>query len=112
MDPTPYTDDYHGLVLLDHKMIIEGVQYHEKMEKFLNEEDGAEKYTLSLSFSIGDRTYTKIGKFADGKVENQTTETNLIENEVAAFKKLWVENWHPMICPYFNTKGIKKTTFL
>ena len=100
-----------GIVLLDHKMIIEGIQYHEKkeLEKFVNEEDGVEICTLSHSRSIGDQTYTANQKFVDGEVKDETFETTLAEDEVAAFKKNWEDNWHPMIGE--RSTGIMKTFF-
>ena len=56
---------------LDHKMIIEGVQYHKKkeLEKFLSK-GGVEMCTLSHSRSIEDRTYTAIQKFVDREVKD------------------------------------------
>ena len=117
MDPTPSTDktQMHRSVLLDHKVIIQGVQYHEKkeLEGFFNEEVEI-ILTFSHRRSIWDCTYTANQKIVDGEVKDETTETTLTENEVAAFKKLWEDNWHPMICErsVFNPKGIKKTTFL
>ena len=101
MDPTPCTDNTQvsRSVLLDHKMTIEGIQYHEKkeLEKFVNEEDGVEMCTLSHSRSIGDQTYTANQKFVDGEVKDETFETTLAEDEVAAFKKNWEDNWNPMM---------------
>ena len=106
MDSTPCTDNTQvsRSVLLDHKMTIEGIQYHEKkeLEKFVNEADGVEMCTLSHSRSIGDRTYTANQKFVDGEVKDETFETTLAEDEVAAFKKNWEDNWNPMISEYLN----------
>ena len=58
--------------LQDHKMIIEGVQYHEKKEYG----------TFSHTRSIGDRTYMANLKFFDGEVNDWK-----IEYEDAEFKK-------------------------
>jgi hypothetical protein len=113
MDPTPCTDNNQisRSVLLDHKMIIEGVQYHEKkaLVKFLNPENGAEMCTLSHSRSIGDKTYTANQKFVDGEVKDEKFETTLTEDEVANFKKDWEDNWHPMIAE--RSTGIMKIFF-
>ena len=113
MDPNPCTKDTQILrsVLLDHKMIIVGIQYHEKkeLEKFLNKKEGVEMCTLSHMRSIGDRTYTANQKLVDGEVKDETTETTLAENEVADFKKDWEDNWHPMIGE--GSTGIMKTFF-
>ena len=81
-------------VLLDHKMIIKGVQYHEKkeLEKF-RAEDGVDMCTLSHMRSIGDRSYKAIQKFVDGEVKDETIETTLAEDEVADFNKDWDKNW-------------------
>ena len=91
----------HWPVLLDHKMIIEGIQYHEKKElQLFDNEDGVEISNLSHMRSIGDRTYTVNQKIVDGacgEVKDETIETTLAEDEVDAFKKNWEDNWHPMI---------------
>ena len=112
MDSTPCTDNsqINRSVLLDHKMFIEGVQYHEtkELEKFLNE-DGVEICTLSHMRSIGDRSYTANQEFVDGVVKDETIETTLAEDEVAHFKKDWEDNWHPMIGE--RATGIMKTFF-
>ena len=86
--------------LLDHKMIIEGVQYHEKKElKFFSEYG-----TFSHTRSIGDRTYMANLKFFDGEVNDWK-----IEYENAEFKKDWEDNWHPMIDK--RSTGIMKASF-
>ena len=79
--------------LLDHKMIIEGVQYHEKKElKFFSEYG-----TFSHTRSIGDRTYMANLKFFDG--------------EVNGWKMLnsRLKDWHPMNCE--QSTGIMKASF-
>ena len=86
--------------LLDHKMIIESVQYHEKKElKFFSEYG-----TFSHTRSIRDRTYMANLKFFDGEVNDWK-----IEYENAEFKKDWEDNWHPMIDK--RSTGIMKASF-
>ena len=96
--------------LLDNKMIVEGIQYHEKKElqRFFHE-DGVKLFNLSHMRSIGDRTYTANQKIVDGEVKDETIETTLAEDEVAAFKKDWEDNWHPMIGE--RSTGVMKTFF-
>ena len=92
--------------------------------------------TIGLRWSYGDRTYTANYKIVDGKVKDETIETskelwhcNLVcqgpgetvvrrtsvrkvtmgEKEVAAFKKDWEDNWHPMIAE--RSTGVMKTFF-
>ena len=91
-------------------MVIEGIQYREKkeMQRVFNE-DGVEISNLSHMRSIGVRTYTANQKFVDGEVKDETIETNLAEDEVAAFKKNWEDNWHPMIGE--RSTGVMKTFF-
>ena len=79
---------YGRSVLLDHKIIIDGVQYREKMELVL--EFG--RKTLSHLRSIGDQTYTINYIIVDGEVNDETIETTLAEDEIANFKKDWNEN--------------------
>ena len=82
----------HRSVLLDHKIIIEGVQYHEKKElERVFKEDGVEMSILSHMRSIGDRTYTANQNIVDGVVQEETIDTNLADEEVAEFKKNWVQ---------------------
>ena len=79
-------------VFLDHKMIKHGIQYHEQTElQMICNEDGVEKSNLSYKRSIGDQTYTTNQKFADGEFKDETIETTLAEDEIAAFKKDWDE---------------------
>ena len=83
-------------VLLDRKMVIKGVQYHEKktIERVLKE-DGVEMSISSHLRSIGDQTYTTNQNFVNGKVQDEKIETNLAMDEVADFLKEWEKNWHP-----------------
>ena len=106
MASTTEDTQIHRSVLLDHKMVIEGVLYHEKKElqRFFNEEHGVrsifctltEKSTLSIMRSIGDRTYKVNLKIVDGKSKVTTIETTLAKDQVADFKKNWKNNWHPI----------------
>ena len=83
----------HRSLLLDHKMIVGGIQYQEKKElQMIFNEDGVEKSNLSRMRSIGDQTYTTNQEFVDGEVKDETIETTLAEDEIAAFKKDWEDN--------------------
>ena len=88
----------HGSVLLEHKMIKEGMTWHEKKElvRTIREEDGAELTTWSHLRSIGDVTYTATQKIVGGgvtlgEVNDETVEATLANfwAEVADFKKDW-----------------------
>ena len=98
MESSTKDNQIHRSVLLDHKMIIEGIQYHEKKElqRSFNE-DGLEMSKLSHMRSIGDQTYTANRKIIDGEVKDETIETTLAVDEVATFKKNWEDNWNPMM---------------
>ena len=110
MESSTEDNQIHRFVLLDHKMTIEGKLYHEKKElQRIFTEDGVEMSNLSHMRSIGVRTYTANQKIVDGEVKDETIETNLAEDEVAAFKKDWEDNWHPMIGE--QSTGIMKTFF-
>ena len=90
-------------VLLDRKMIIEGVQYHEKTIERVLKEDGVEMSISSHLRSIGgDRVYMANQNFVNGKVQDETIETNLAVDEVADFLKDWGKNWHPECCRHPN----------
>ena len=81
---------------------------------------------------FGDRTYTTNKKIVDGEVKDETIEISkdmwscnrvlvrlrpgckcgkrtMDEEEVAAFKKDWEDNWHPMIAE--RSTGVMKTFF-
>ena len=112
MESSTENNQIHRSVLLDHKMVIEGIQYHEKkeMQRIFNE-DGVEMSNLSHMRSIGVLTklHGHYQKIVDKEVKDETFETTLAEDEVAAFKKDWEDNWHPMIGE--QSTGIMKTFF-
>ena len=116
MESATEDNQIHRSVLLDHKMVIEGIQYHEKKEllRSFNEEDGVEMSTLSHMRSIGDRkiSYSANKKIVDGEVSEwiiQKFETTLDGDERPAFQKDWEDNWHPMIGE--RSTGVMKTFF-
>ena len=108
MESSTEDNQIHRSVLLDHKMTIEGIQYHGKKElqRFFNE-DGVEMSNLSHMRSIGDRTYTANQKIVDGEVKDLTIETTLAEDEVAAFKKNWEESSFPRIHALEELPGVQ-----
>ena len=85
MESSTEDNQFHRSDLVEHKMIIEGIQHHEKKElqRILNE-DGVDMNMFNLSYmrSIGDRTYTANQKIVDGEVKD----------ELADFKKEWEDN--------------------
>ena len=97
-------------VLEDHTKIIEGIQYHEKLElRRWRGDVQIVQLELSHMRSIGDQTYTNKTKIvANGEAKDEI-ETTLAEDEVAAFKKNWEDNWHPMIGE--QSTGIMKIFF-
>ena len=93
-----------------------GVQYDEKLDlqMFFNNDGAWEKSTLSHMRSIGDRkiSYTANQKIVDGQLGEwiiQKFETTMDGDELAAFKKNWEDNWHPMIDK--RSTGIMKASF-
>ena len=112
MESSTEDNRVHRSVLLDHKMIIEGIQYHEKKElqRFFNEV-GVEMSSWCHMRSIGDRTYTANHKIVDGVVKDETIETNLDENEVAVFKKDWEESSDVFLEDLWVSTGVMKTFF-
>ena len=108
MESSTEDNQIHRTVLEDHTKIIEGIQYHEKLE--LRRWRGDVQLELSHMRSIGDRTYTANTKIvASGECKDEI-ETTLAEDEVAAFKKNWEDNnWHPIFGE--QSTGIVKTFF-
>ena len=88
-------------------MIIRGIQYNEKLE--LRRSRGYVRLELSHMRSIGDRTYTANTKIVEGGHVKDEIVTTLAEDEVAAFKKNWEDNWHPMFGE--QSTGIMKIFF-
>ena len=86
----------HRSILLDHKDIREGIQYHEKKELLtIYYEDGVESNLFHRRSKLtpnGVQTYTTNQKFVDEEVKDETIETNLAEDEIAAFKRDWKDN--------------------
>ena len=106
MESSTEDNQIHRTVLEDHTMIIQGIQYHEKLELWR----GDVQLELSHMRSIGDRTYTAKTKIVDGGQVKDEIETTLTdEDEVAAFKKNWEDNWHPMFGE--QSTGIMKIFF-
>ena len=94
MESSTEDNQIHRTVLEDHTKIIEGIQYHEKLE--LRRWRGDVQLELSHMRSIGDRTYTANTKIVASGEAKDEIETTLAEDEVAAFKKNWEDNWHPI----------------
>ena len=62
-------------VLLDHKLMVDGVTFHEYKE--LNNvwaEDGVKETDLSHLRAIGDRSYTVNQKMVEGDIKEETTQ--------------------------------------
>ena len=113
MESSTENNQIHRSVLLDHKMVIEGIQYHEKkeMQRIFNE-DGVEMSNLSHMRSIGVRTYTANQKIVDGEVKDETIETTLDENDVAVFETDWEESSFPRIHLFEELPGVQKPILL
>ena len=96
MESSTEDNQIHRSVLLDHKMIIEGIQYHEKKElQRVFNEDGVEMSDLSHMRSIGVRTYTANQKIVDGEVKDETIETTMAGDEIANFsRRIFKNNWN------------------
>ena len=107
MESSTEDNQIHRTVLEDHTKIIEGIQYHEKLE--LRRWRGDVQLELSHMRSIGDRTYTANTKIDEDQYFKDDIETTLAEDEVAAFKKNWEDNWHPIFGE--QSRGIMKTFF-
>ena len=97
MSSTTEDTQIRGIILLDYKMTIGGIQYYAKELQRSFNEDGLEMSKLSHMRSIGDQTYTANRKIIDGEVKDETIETTLAVDEVATFKKNWEDNWNPMM---------------
>ena len=86
-------------VLLDHKLEVDGIIFHEhkELETTINEE-GKKESVLSHTRSIGDQIFLAQQRVIDGKVREETCKTqNLAPEEIEDFKNEWDEKWQPSI---------------
>ena len=83
----------HRSILLDHRMIVDGVLMRERKDltKILNDETGVEESNLILTRVIGERSYA--AKIINGGEE--LIETDLDDSELENFKNEWEEKWNP-----------------
>ena len=97
-------------VLLDHKLEVDGIIFHEKkeLETTINEE-GNKESVLSHTRAIGDRVYKAQQRVIDGEVREETCETQMAPEEIEDFKNEWDEKWQPSIVE--KSTGIMRTFF-
>ena len=91
-------------VLSDLKIVIEGVEYHEKkeVERIFKEENGVETWILQIashSRKIGDKWWTGTLHLTqqmidDGVIKQNPDTSNMTEEELLRFNKDWIENFH------------------
>ena len=97
-------------VLLDHKLEVDGIIFHEhkELETTINEE-GNKESVLSHTRAIGDRVYKAQQRVIDGEVREETCETQMAPEEIEDFKNEWDEKWQPSIVE--KSTGIMRTFF-
>ena len=85
-------------VLLDHKLEVDGVIFHEhkELETTINKE-GNKESILSHTRAIGNRVYKAQQRVIDGEVREETCETQMAPEEIEDFKNEWDEKWKPSI---------------
>ena len=85
----------HCSVLLDHKMIVDGVLMKEKKDltKRLNKKTGVEESHLRHMRVIGNRSYTAKQTITDGEEKEEIIETKMDICELLNFKKEWQQKW-------------------
>ena len=81
-------------VLLDHKLEVDGIIFHEhkELETTINEE-GNKESVLSHTRAIGDRVYKAQQRVIDGEVREETCETQMAPEEIEDFMNEWDEKW-------------------
>ena len=85
-------------VLLDHKLEVDGIIFHEhkELETTINVE-GNKEVVFSHTRAIGDRVYKAQQRVIDGEVREETCETQMAPEEIEDFKNEWDEKWQPSI---------------
>ena len=98
-------------VLLDHKLEVDGIIFHEHKElKTTINEEGNKESILSHTRAIGDRVYKAQQRVIDGEVKEETCETQMTTpEEIEDFKNEWDEKWQPSIVE--KSTGIMRTFF-
>ena len=100
----------HRSVFLDHKLMIDGVTFHEhKVLQNEYDENNVKQGMLSHTRAIGDQSYTAIQKIVDGNVQDEVIETTMTPEEIENFRNEWEEKWHPSISE--RSTGIMSTFF-
>ena len=105
----------HRSVLLDHKLMVDGVTFHEYKE--LNNvwlEDGIKEslkdtQVLTHLRAIGERSYTVNQNMVEGDIKEETIDTTMSPDELENFKNEWAEKWQPSIAE--KSTGIMNTFF-
>ena len=110
-------------VLLDHKLTVDGVIFHEhkELETTINKE-GNKESVLSRTRAIGDRVYKLQQRVIDAtlcrfcgwslkkkEVREETCTTQMALEEIEDFKNEWDEKWQPSIVE--KSTGIMRTFF-
>ena len=105
-------NQFHRSVLLDHEMVVDGVNIRERKELNnieANEETEANSILIHTRY-IGDKKYEiQHVTDKDGNVEESVT-TDLNEDEIEQFKEEWEEKWNPSIGPNRLVKIIESAT--
>ena len=99
----------HRSVLLDHELLVDGIVFHERKELTNAVIHEVHENHLSHLRSIGDKKYTINQVIIEGVVKEETTDTNLNDEEIEAFKEEWEEKWRPSIGE--GSTGIMTTFF-
>ena len=97
-------------VLLDHKLEVDGVIFHEhkELETTINKE-GNKESVLSHTRAIGNRVYKVQQRVIGGGVREETCETQMAPEEIEDFKNEWDEKWQPSIVE--KSTGTRRTFF-
>ena len=100
----------HRSVLLDHKLMVDGVTFHEYKE-LINvwDEDGNKKTTLSHLRAIGERSYIVNQLMIEGDITLLSLiETTMSPDELENFKNEWTQKFHPS---FGKSTGLLSTFF-
>ena len=87
----------HRSVLLDHKLMVDGVTFHEYKEINNVWTEGVKETQLSHFRTIGDSSYAVKQSMVEGEIKEENIDTTMSPDELENFKNEWTQKWLPSI---------------
>ena len=86
-------------IVSEHSLMVAGIVFRERKEmiKTSNDSDDVKTELVHVRF-IGDKDYLKVTQtLKNGELDDEKIDSNLSDEDVEDFKKLWENEWHPTL---------------